>query len=197
MPCLALGSFGVSTSHLVPDLLFWRATQAAGSSAGISTGMAIIGDIYELEERGIAMGITLGVRMRSFCRVHRSNIEDYFFMGSPTRACGCPADWRICRGVRFIDPLPSGSNVIDAETICLADPPILIYRCAFWRLMQAGVEFAALLTFTLIYTGIPETFHLGTRGVDKRFGGKFKWVWLNPFECLWFMHSLNLLALVS
>jgi hypothetical protein len=197
MPCLALGSFGVSTSHSVPELLFWRATQAAGGSAGISTGMAIIGDIYKLEERGTAMGITLGVRMRSFCRLHRLNVEDYFFIGSPTRACGCPADWRNCRGVRFIDPLPSGSNVIDGETLCLADLPILICRYASWRLMQAGVGFAALLTFALIYTGMPETSHPGTRGVDKKFGGEFKWVWLNPFKCLWFMRSPNLLALVS
>ena len=36
--------------------------QAAGSSAGLSTGIAIIGDIYKLEERGTAMGITFGVR---------------------------------------------------------------------------------------------------------------------------------------
>lgn len=46
----------------MPELLFWRAVQAAGSSAGLSTGMAIIGDIYKLEERGTAMGITFCVR---------------------------------------------------------------------------------------------------------------------------------------
>jgi len=63
-PCLALASFGVSTSRSVPELLFWRALQAAGSSGGMSTGMAIIGDIYKLEERGTAVGITLGVRFR-------------------------------------------------------------------------------------------------------------------------------------
>ena len=61
MPCLAFGSFGVSISHSVPELLFWRSVQAIGSSAGISTGMAIIGDIYKLEERGTAVGITFGV----------------------------------------------------------------------------------------------------------------------------------------
>ena len=62
MPCLALASFGVSTSHTVPELLFWRGLQAVGSSAGISIGLAIIGDIYKLEERGTAVGITFGVR---------------------------------------------------------------------------------------------------------------------------------------
>lgn len=60
-PCLALGSFGVSVSRSVPELLFWRALQAAGSSASVSTSMAVIGDIYKLEERGTAMGIVLGV----------------------------------------------------------------------------------------------------------------------------------------
>lgn len=61
--------------------------------------------------------------------------------------------------------------------------------------MQAGVGFAALLTYLLMYAGMPETSHPGTRGIDKEFGGKFKWVWLNPFKCLWYMRSPNLLAL--
>ena len=65
-PCLALGSFGVSISHSVPELLFWRGLQGAGSSAGISTGLAIIGDIYKLEERGTAVGITCSVRFQTF-----------------------------------------------------------------------------------------------------------------------------------
>lgn len=63
--------------------------------------------------------------------------------------------------------------------------------------MQAGIGFAALLTYFLLYVGMPETSHPGTRGVDKQFGGEFKWVWLNPFRCLWYMRSPNLFALVS
>jgi len=79
MPCLALGSFGVSVSHSVPELLFWRVLQAAGSSAGVSTGIAIIGDIYKLEERGTAMGITFGVRHYiPPYRARGSNAEEYF-----------------------------------------------------------------------------------------------------------------------
>jgi len=74
---------------------------------------------------------------------------------------------------------------------------ILIYRYASWRVMQAGVGFAAVLTSFLMYLGMPDTSHPGTRGVDKEFGGEFKWVWLNPFNCLWYMRSPNLLALVS
>lgn len=63
--------------------------------------------------------------------------------------------------------------------------------------MQAGVGFAALLTYLLMYFGMPDTSHPGTRGVDKEFDGEFKWVWLNPLRCLWYMRSPNLLALVS
>jgi hypothetical protein len=48
-----------------------------------------------------------------------------------------------------------------------------------------------------MHFGLPDTSHPGTRGIDKAFGGKFKWVWLNPFKCLWYMRSPNLLALVS
>jgi len=44
---------------------------------------------------------------------------------------------------------------------------------------------------------MPDTSHPGARGVDKEFGGEFKWVWLNPFKCLWYMRSPNLLAVVS
>ena len=63
--------------------------------------------------------------------------------------------------------------------------------------MQAGVGCAAILTYFLMYIGMPDTSHPGARGVDKELGGEFKWVWLNPFKCLWYMRSPNLLALVS
>jgi len=145
MPCLALGSFGVALSHSIPELFFWRGVQAVGSSAGISTGMAIIGDIYRLEERGTAMGITFGA----------------ILVG--------PA----------VAPLAGGFATEHAS----------------WRLMQAGIGFAALLTYLIMYVLMPDTSHPGTRGIDKKFGGEFKWVWLNPFKCLWYMRSPNLLAL--
>jgi len=86
---------------------------------------------------------------------------------------------------------------IDGTIIPLTDSSTLICRYGSWRLMQVGVECIALLTYFLMYIGMPETSHPGTRGVDKKFGGKFKWVWLNPFKCLWYMRSPNLLALVS
>ena len=63
--------------------------------------------------------------------------------------------------------------------------------------MQAGVGFAAALTYLLMHVGMPDTSHPGTRGIDKEFGGTFKWVWLNPFKCLRYMRSPNLFAMVS
>lgn len=104
MPCLALGSFGVSVSHSVPELLFWRVFQAAGSSAGMSTGMAIIGDIYKLEERGTAVGVTFSVRFSIL--LHRARGSTILFIGSSNRASGCPTSRRNRYGVRFTDPLP-------------------------------------------------------------------------------------------
>ncbi|KAI0746707.1 MFS general substrate transporter [Daedaleopsis nitida] len=57
LPCLCVGSVGVACSQTVPQLLWWRFFQAFGSSSALSVGGAVIGDIYRLEERGMAMGI--------------------------------------------------------------------------------------------------------------------------------------------
>ncbi len=45
----------------VPQLLATRIIQAFGASSGWSVGIAVIGDIYKLEERGTATGIFFGV----------------------------------------------------------------------------------------------------------------------------------------
>lgn len=52
-------------SRHVPEMLVWKCIQAAGTSGGASVGAAVIGDIYKLTERGTAMGIFFGVRLRS------------------------------------------------------------------------------------------------------------------------------------
>lgn len=38
-------------------MLSWRVLQAFGASSGLSVGIAVIGDIYKLEERGTACGV--------------------------------------------------------------------------------------------------------------------------------------------
>jgi hypothetical protein len=106
MPCLALGSFGVSVSHSVLELLFWRTAQAAGSSAGMSTGMAIIGDIYKLEERGTAMGITFSVRFPWPFPAPRV-VDGTSSAGSSDRTSGGSVSrrhrHRVCFGDRYHD----------------------------------------------------------------------------------------------
>ena len=111
-PCLALGSFGVAACHSVPELLFWRAFQAAGSSAGMSTGMAIIGDIYKLEERGTAMGITFGVRFSRAFHVARA-VNNALFAGSSDRTSGCPTSRGDRHRVRFRDHFRDDLAFID------------------------------------------------------------------------------------
>lgn len=62
LPLLALGSLGTASAQSVVQLMACRVIQGLGSSAGMSTGAAVVGDIYKLEERGTAMGIFFGVR---------------------------------------------------------------------------------------------------------------------------------------
>ncbi|KAI0338590.1 MFS general substrate transporter [Trametopsis cervina] len=54
---LCIGSIGVASALNVPMLLSMRVLQAFGSSSGLSVGMGVIGDIYEIEQRGTASGI--------------------------------------------------------------------------------------------------------------------------------------------
>ncbi|KAJ7128988.1 MFS general substrate transporter [Mycena crocata] len=75
-----------------------------------------------------------------------------------------------------------------------------------WRNVQFGLFFVGLSVFLGMLTFLPETSHPGTMGMDKvepEFAEdhdgdqspvrKFKWVWLNPFSCLWLLRSPNVL----
>ncbi|ESK87314.1 mfs dha1 amino acid exporter [Moniliophthora roreri MCA 2997] len=57
LPILCIGSIGVAQSNTIPSLMTWRFIQTFGVSSGLSVGAGVIGDIYALEERGMAMGI--------------------------------------------------------------------------------------------------------------------------------------------
>ncbi|KAL1742648.1 major facilitator superfamily domain-containing protein [Schizophyllum fasciatum] len=63
LPFLVVGSFGVAWSRTVPELFGWRILQAFGASPGFSVGSGVIGDIYKLEERGLAMGVFIGAAL--------------------------------------------------------------------------------------------------------------------------------------
>jgi MFS family permease len=58
---LSIGSFGTALATNIPQLMVWRFVQAFGASPGISVGAGAVGDIYKLEERGMAMGIFFAV----------------------------------------------------------------------------------------------------------------------------------------
>ncbi len=58
---LCAGSAGVIFAKNVPQLLATRIVQAFGASSGFSVGIAVIGDLYKVEERGTATGIFFGV----------------------------------------------------------------------------------------------------------------------------------------
>ena len=61
LPVFAIGSAGVATAQSIPSLLFWRFFQSMGASLGPVIGAAVIGDIFKLEERGSAMGVSFAV----------------------------------------------------------------------------------------------------------------------------------------
>lgn len=67
LPLLVIGSTGVALARTVPELLFWRFFQAVGAAPGMSVGIAVIGDIYMLEERGGAMGLYFSVSSSTIC----------------------------------------------------------------------------------------------------------------------------------
>jgi len=59
---MIFGSLGVARAQTVWQLMIWRFIQAMGASPGLSVGAGVIGDIYRLEERGVALGSYFGVR---------------------------------------------------------------------------------------------------------------------------------------
>ncbi|KAF9235271.1 MFS general substrate transporter, partial [Melanogaster broomeanus] len=58
-PFLCIGSLGVAASSSLLPLLLWRFIQAFGCAGAYSLGAGVIGDIFELEERGTAIGAVL------------------------------------------------------------------------------------------------------------------------------------------
>ncbi|KAJ7496990.1 MFS general substrate transporter [Mycena latifolia] len=73
-----------------------------------------------------------------------------------------------------------------------------------WRNVQLGLFFVGLFVYVGMLTLLPETSQPGTLGMDKneperaadgehQSNRTFKWVWLNPFSCLWLLRSPNLL----
>ncbi|KAJ7287301.1 MFS general substrate transporter [Mycena rebaudengoi] len=78
-------------------------------------------------------------------------------------------------------------------------------RYSSWRNVQFGLFFVGLFVYLGMLLLLPETSHPGSMGMDKPEPDspgtptgqqpvrKFKWVWKNPFACLWLLRSPNLL----
>ncbi|KAI0088844.1 major facilitator superfamily domain-containing protein [Irpex rosettiformis] len=60
MLTLAVASVGSGSASSVPSLLIWRIIQAFGAASGLSVGIAVLADIYKMEERGTASGAFFG-----------------------------------------------------------------------------------------------------------------------------------------
>ena len=59
----SVASIGVARSNDIVQLMASRFMQAFGAAPGIPIGTAIIGDLYQLEQRGTALGIFSAVRL--------------------------------------------------------------------------------------------------------------------------------------
>ena len=80
LPVFAIGSAGVAASQSIHSLLFWRFFQSIGASIGPVIGAAVIGDIFKLEERGGAMGVSFSVGdFLIFLFINDPNLLTWFF----------------------------------------------------------------------------------------------------------------------
>ncbi|CAK5262229.1 unnamed protein product [Mycena citricolor] len=68
-----------------------------------------------------------------------------------------------------------------------------------WRYLQFGLCLSGALLWLLMLLYLPETSHPGITGWEKLIeaehaegkedDGRFRWAWLNPLECLWYLRS--------
>ncbi|KAF9009712.1 major facilitator superfamily domain-containing protein [Cyathus striatus] len=63
LPFVIVGSIGVALAKNAAQLLFWRFIQSMGASPGRVLGSVVIGDVYKVEERGMAYGIFIAVSL--------------------------------------------------------------------------------------------------------------------------------------
>ncbi|KAF7332985.1 MFS general substrate transporter [Mycena venus] len=165
LPLHCLGSIGVGTAETIPQLMVFRFVQGFGTSGAIAVGGAVIGDIYKLSERGTAMGI--------------------FFAASLLGGAISPAVGGTLAWVKYKRP---GFERKSA-------------KYSSWRDVQLGLFFVSLFVFMGMLLLLPETSHPGTLGMDESEDSesttvaerRSKWVWLNPFSCIWLLRSPNLL----
>jgi hypothetical protein len=106
LPVFVIGSTGVAAAQSIPFLLFWRVIQSMGASLGPILGAAVIGDIFKLEERGRAMGVSSAV---TFTFIH----PDLMISDDHRSAC-LEQLWLLLLEVHFIYSLLSSRWVHQA-----------------------------------------------------------------------------------
>ncbi|KAG9318091.1 major facilitator superfamily domain-containing protein [Chiua virens] len=76
-------------------------------------------------------------------------------------------------------------------------PPIGGILAAYWswRGFQVSLGVWAIIQMLMMFLFFPETAHPGSRGIDKEQGPKRLIIWINPFRCLYFLRSPNVLAI--
>ncbi|KAG8217168.1 major facilitator superfamily domain-containing protein [Butyriboletus roseoflavus] len=65
-----------------------------------------------------------------------------------------------------------------------------------WRGFQAALGVWGVIQMLLLALFFPETAHPGSRGIDNERGSKKLLIFVNPFRCLTFLRSPNILAIV-
>ncbi|KAF8129158.1 major facilitator superfamily domain-containing protein [Boletus edulis] len=64
-----------------------------------------------------------------------------------------------------------------------------------WRGFQAAVGVWSILQMLLLAFFFPETAYPGSRGIDRPRGSRKLFVWINPFRCLAFLRSPNIMTI--
>jgi hypothetical protein len=153
----------------------------------LSLGAGVIGDIYKLEERGIGIGIFLGVRDHYDWIIYWSVI-----LTRPSQA--------MLFGFS-IAPFLGGKSFFAIFKYAESSSGIWTGAAAeywSWRNLHYSLAAWSLVELLLIYLSFPETSHPGTLGIDKL--KRRRWInitWVNPLSCLWLLRSPNLFAVVS
>jgi MFS family permease len=191
LPIFCIGSLGVATAQNVLQVMIWRLVQAVGSGS-LSVGSAVIGDIYQLEERGTALGIFYGVRIRF------ENLSDkraLTIMSQFSRSVFWVLHSRL-----LLEVLRNPSNIAVAEFNNSFSGVAAHYFS--WRHLQYALALYGFFAFMLVVSILPETSHPKSRGIDKymeppnALPRPWKWVWINPFRSLWLLRSPTILAIV-
>jgi len=159
--------------------MIWRFVQAFGASPALSVGVASIGDLYHIEQRGAVVGMFFSVCYLLWLR------KSYWGHIRPVSSDQCR---HLQLGVSMY---PLGNH--DDWTFWASG---LATHYASWRTMQTALGLAGCVTFVFMFFFFPEPSHPGTRGIDK-LSRRSSLVFVNPLRSLWLLRSPTLTTVVK